>query len=145
MVSLTPLPFGKEIQGLEPSPITKMLVTLLHKEKIELSRESDVIEYDNFLPGGKGPVQDVLDVYDIEPSDMSFTVSDGTNTTHVTTTSDDDDISGIKLDEASHLALVNVELDGVVGTDFGIGISDSASIIGNNKRNTLITDLEPFN
>jgi hypothetical protein len=30
MVSLVPLPLGSDIQGLMPSPMTKMLVTLKH-------------------------------------------------------------------------------------------------------------------
>lgn len=94
--------------------------------------------------GSEGPVQDVLDMNDIEASNVSFTMSDSTDTTHVTTTSDNDDVSGVELDEASDFALFNVEFDSVVRADFGIGISDSASIMGNNEWNTLVTKLELF-
>lgn len=98
-----------------------------------------------FLPSSEGSVQDILDVYDIETSDVSFTMCDGTNTTHVTTTGDDDNVSGIKLDEAGHLVLVDIEFDGVVGADFGVGISDSTSVMGHNKWNAFVTSLELFN
>ena len=40
---------------------------------------------------------------DIEASNMSLTVGDGTDATHVTTTSHNDDVSGIKLDESGDL------------------------------------------
>jgi len=94
--------------------------------------------------GSKGSVQDVLDVHDIEASNVSFTVSDSTDTTHVTTASDNDYVSSVKLDEAGHFALFNVEFDGIIRTDVGIGVSDSASIMGNNVWNTLVTELELF-
>lgn len=83
-------------------------------------------------------------MHDIEASNVSFTMGDSTDTTHVTTTSDDDYVSSIKLDEAGHFVLFDVIFDGIVRADVGIGISDSTSVVCNNERNTLVTDLELF-
>lgn len=98
MVNLTPLPFGSEIQGFAPSPMRKMLVTLgqcVSDAIFEL--------HEMYQPCGKRPVKDILHVHDIETSNMSLTVCDGSNTTHVTTTSDNNDVIGIEFDETSDL------------------------------------------
>jgi riboflavin synthase alpha subunit len=42
-------------------------------------------------------------MYDIEATDMSFTVDDSSRTTHVTTTGDHDEVTSVELDEASDL------------------------------------------
>jgi hypothetical protein len=109
MVSLVPLPLGSEIQAFDPSPMTKMLEIL---RKFELDQIPPIFKVD--LPGGEGAVKDVLDVDNIEASDVTLTVGDGTNTSHVAAASDHDEVTSIKLDKLSDLASRDIELDGIV-------------------------------
>ena len=51
------------------------------------------------LTGSERVVYGILDVDDVEASIVTLTVSDDTNTTHVTTTSDHSDHTSIELDE----------------------------------------------
>lgn len=97
-----------------------------------------------FLPGGKRSIQDILDVYDIEPSNMSFTVRNSTDTTHVTTASDNDNVSSVELDETRDFALLYIVLDCIIGTDLGVGVSDSTSVVSDDERDTAGSDLEFF-
>lgn len=52
----------------------------------------------------EGVVNSVLDVDDTEATLVAFTVSEDTNTAHVTTTSNHADDTSIELDEVSDLA-----------------------------------------
>lgn len=89
---------------------------------------------------GKRPVEHILDVDNIEASDMSLTVGDGADTSHVATTSDDDHVSSIKLDESGDLALLQVVLDGIVGFDVRVWVADSSSIVGDDVWNTTVAN-----
>jgi hypothetical protein len=53
-------------------------------------------------------------VDNIEAPDVALTMGDGTRTTHVTSTSDHDEISSVELDKVSDLASGQVKLDSVV-------------------------------
>ena len=77
---------------------------------------------------------------DIEATDVLLTVSDDTSTTHVTSTSDDHDIASVKLDEISNLALLEVETNSVFDLDQRIGVTDGATVMGNNVGDTLVAD-----
>lgn len=77
------------------------------------------------LAGSEGVVNGVLDVDDIETTIVALTVSDNTNTTHVTTTSGHGDNTGVELDEVGDLASGNVNLDGVVDLDGGVRVTDA--------------------
>jgi hypothetical protein len=63
-------------------------------------------------------------VDNVEASVVALTVSDDTNTTHVTTTSDHDDHASVELDEVRDLASGEVNLDGVVDLDGGVRVAD---------------------
>jgi hypothetical protein len=76
------------------------------------------------LTSGELVVNSVLQVDNVEASVVALTVSDDTNTTHVTTTSDHDDHTGIELDEVRDLASGQVNLDGVVDLDGWVGVAD---------------------
>ena len=76
------------------------------------------------LTGGEGVVNGVLDVDDVETTIVSLTVSDDTDTTHVTTTGDHGDGAGVELDEVVDLASGEVDLDGVVDLDGGVGVAN---------------------
>jgi len=64
-------------------------------------------------------------VDDVETTIVALTVSDDTNTTQVTTTSDHDDHTGVEADEVGDLAGGNVDLDGVVDLDERVRVTDA--------------------
>lgn len=98
------------------------------------------------LTGGELVVNGVLDVDDVEATIVTLTVGDDTNTTHVTTTSGHGDDTSVETDEVGDLACWNVsascsvvssaaslliltggqvDLDGVVDLDSGVGETDT--------------------
>lgn len=79
---------------------------------------------------------------DIETTIVALTVGDDTNTTHVATTSDHGDSSSVEADEVGDLSGLNVDLDGVVDLDGGIGVTDGAGIVGDEVWNTLGAELD---
>lgn len=62
---------------------------------------------------------------DVETTIMSLTVSDDTNTTHVTTTSNHGDHTSIESNEVRDLSGRKIDLDGVVDLDGRIRESDT--------------------
>ena len=76
----------------------------------------------------------------IKTTNMSLTVDNNTSTTHVTTASDHANISNIELDEIGDLALLEIETDGIVGLDEGIGVADGAAVVGDDVWDALGTD-----
>ena len=91
-------------------------------------------------PCSEGTVKRILDVNDIETTNVLLTVDDNTNTTHVTAASDDDKVAGLELDEFRDLARLDLELHGVVDGNRGIGVTDGTAIVGGNVVNALGTD-----
>ena len=77
---------------------------------------------------------------DVEATNVFLTMYDYTGPTHVTTTSDNDGITGIELDVVRNLVLVDVEFDGVVGLDAGVGVAESPTIVGDDVGDALGTD-----
>ena len=73
----------------------------------------------------------------VEASNVPLTVHNDTRTTHVTTTSDHDNVTSIELDKVGNLALLEIVFDGVVNLDAGVGVTDSTSIVSDNIGNTL--------
>ena len=83
----------------------------------------------------------------VEATDVLLTVRDHTATTPVTTTSDEDKVASVELDEVGDLALLEVETNSVVDLDEGIGVTDGATVVGDDVGNTTVanghlTDLE---
>jgi hypothetical protein len=70
-------------------------------------------------------VNGILQVDNVEASVVALTVSDDTDTTHVTTTGNHDNDTSVELDEVGDLASGEVDLDGVVDLDGGVGVADS--------------------
>jgi uncharacterized protein YuzE len=64
-------------------------------------------------------------VDDVETSVVTLTVSDNTNTTHVTTTGSHGNDTSIELDEVGDLAGVEIDLDGVVDLDGRVWVTDT--------------------
>ena len=77
---------------------------------------------------------------DIETTNVLLTVHNNTSTTHVTATSDHDDVAGIELDVVDNFVLLKVELDSVVDLDGRIGVADGATVMRDNEGNTLGTN-----
>jgi len=77
------------------------------------------------LTGSELVVDGVLDVNNVETTIVSLTVSDDTNTTHVTTTSGHGDDTSVELDEVGDLARGEVDLDGVVDLDGWVWVTDA--------------------
>lgn len=85
-----------------------------------LSDDEDVA-----FSGSEGVVDGILDVNDVEASIVSLSVSNNTNTAHVTTTSDHSDHTSVELDEVGNLASSEVNLDSVVDLDGWVWVSDT--------------------
>jgi hypothetical protein len=91
--------------------------------------------------GGELAVENILDVDDIETSDVTLTVGDDTDTASVTTSGDHGNVTDLELDELVELASLQVELDSVVDLDQGIGVTESTTIVGDNEGDALGTEL----
>jgi len=88
-------------------------------------------------------------VNDIETSNVFLSVHNDTSPTHVTSTSDHDDVTGVELDIVDDFGLLNVVLDGVVDTDVGVRVTDGASVVGDDVGNSTAansdaTDFQEF-
>jgi hypothetical protein len=94
-------------------------------------------------------IERILDMDDIETTNMLLAVNDDTCTTHVATTSDHDDVAGVEGYEVGDFSLLKVKLYSVVDLNDWIGITDCASVVCDNVGDTLGTeghfaDLEKF-
>jgi len=90
--------------------------------------------------GGKLAIEHVLDVNNLETANMTLTVGDNTNTTHVTTTSDSSDVADFEFDELADFASLKVEFEGIVHFDEGVRIAQCTTVVGNNKGDALGAD-----
>jgi len=80
-------------------------------------------------------------VNDVEPSWNLLLVHDDTRSTHVTTTGNHDDVSGLKLDVVDNFVLDKVKLDSVVDFDSWVRVSDGSAVVGDDVWDTLGTEL----
>jgi len=79
-------------------------------------------------------------VDNVETTIVALTVSDNTNTTHVTTTSDHGNGASVELDEVGDLAGFQLNLDGVVDLDQRIRVADAAvenHVSGGSERGNI--------
>ena len=65
---------------------------------------------------------------------------DGSDTADVLSSSDHGDVANVKLAVSDDLAGVGVDLDGIVHLDRGVRVTDGASIVGDEVRDTTVTD-----
>jgi len=86
---------------------------------------------------GEGSVVGIFDVNDVETSMMLFTVSNDTNSTHVTTTSDKGQVTAVEFDKVSDLARFNIEFNSVVDFDERVGVTDGTTIVGGDSGDSL--------
>jgi hypothetical protein len=92
--------------------------------------------------GGEGVVDGVLDVDNVESSVVTLTVGDYTDTSHVTSSGDHGDGSGVEADDVNDLSGLEVDLDGVVDTDDGVGVTDGAGVVGDEVGDSLLSELD---
>ncbi len=100
------------------------------------------------LPSSEVIVNSIFNVDNVEPSIVTFTVSDDTNTTHVATTSYHCDDAGIEADEVSDFSSCEVDLDCVVDLDGRVWVTNSIrsiSICGISNQTLVqrLIDAEP--
>ncbi len=79
----------------------------------------------------------VLDVHDIECSWVLLAADEGSNTTSVTSTSDEHLHTVVELDEVSNLAGSEVDLDRVSDSDAWVWVADGATVVGDNDWDAL--------
>jgi hypothetical protein len=79
-------------------------------------------------------------VDNIEATNVLLAMDDNSRTTHIATAGDDNNVTSIKMDEVSNFVLLNIELDGVVRLDGRVRVADGAAIVGNDVRDTTVTD-----
>lgn len=115
--------------------MTKMLVTLKFVSVIVIYEK----KYYN-SPSGESPVERILDVDDIETTNVLLPVYNDTSPAHVASTGNHDDVTSIELDKVGNLALLNIELDGVVNTDKGVRVTNSAAVVGDDVGNTTVSE-----
>ena len=76
-------------------------------------------------------------MYNIEISNVLLSVYDDTHSSHVTSTSDHDEISRVKFDELGDFVLLKVELDGIVDSDQRVRVTNCTTIVSNDMGDTL--------
>jgi len=87
----------------------------------------------------------ILDVNDIERSRVSLSVNDDTYSTQVTTSSDHNYVSNVELDKVGDLSSLDIELDAIIDSNKGIGVSNGSSVVKNNIRNSLGSNSQLLN
>ena len=129
------LPFLSQIHNLVRDGVSTSAVTLLSDGELDTlalgQRDPGLVlanDENVALTGGEAVVNGILDVDNVEASVVALTVSDDTNTTHVTTTSDHDDGAGVELDEIGDLAGGEVNLDSVVDLDQRVRVADARQL-----------------
>jgi hypothetical protein len=96
------------------------------------------------LPRSKSMIGSILDVNDIIPPMMSFTMRHNANTPNVVPGGDHGDIPDIKFDVASDFPSFKVVADCVADFDGGIGVADCSGIVGDEVGDALGTELDAF-
>jgi hypothetical protein len=78
-------------------------------------------------------------MHDIEPPDVFLAMDDDARTAHVAPAGYD---AGVKLDIVDELCLLEVEPDGIVDLDGGIGVADGAAVVtvGDDVENAASAD-----
>ncbi len=77
------------------------------------------------LPSSKRIVDGILNVNNVEASIMTLTVSDDTNTAHITSTSNHSNHTSIELDKVGNLAGGKIDLHSVVDFDGRVRVTDT--------------------
>ena len=90
--------------------------------------------------GGEGVALGVLDGDDVEGTLVALNVLEGTDAAGVAALGEHDEAAELELEDVGHLAGGNVDLDGVVDLDVGVGVADGASVVGDEDGDLLAGD-----
>jgi len=93
------------------------------------------------LTGCERVVNGILDVNDVETSIVTFTMSDNTDTAHVTTTGDHCNNTRIELDEIGDLASREINLDGVIDLNSWVRVTKGPSIVRDQEWDSTLSQL----
>src|SRR5512142_1791339 len=137
--------------------VSQTLVTFFNKDQLNslALRQTNVRlvaranDEDIGQTGSEYMTLSIRNMHNIEGAGMSFTVDNGTDTTQISTSSDHAQVAGIELDVIGDFASGNINLYGIVSLDQGIGVTDGATVMGNNEWYTLgaqlcLADLAQF-
>jgi hypothetical protein len=72
----------------------------------------------------------------IKTSDVLFSVHNDTRPAHVAPASDHNNVSSVKFDKVSDLALLEIKFNSIVGFDSRIRVTNCASVVSDNMRNS---------
>jgi len=72
----------------------------------------------------------------IKAPSMLLPVHDDTSSAHVAPTGNQNNVSGVEFDEVSDFALFKIKFDSVIDFNSRIGITNCASVMGDNVRNS---------
>ena len=102
-----------------------------------------------YAPCSELPVKRILDVDDVVSPDVFLAMHDNAGPSHVASTRDHDDISGVEFDEINDFALLKVILYGVVDFDHRVRVANRTAVVGDDMWDALCangdsTDLEEF-
>ena len=90
--------------------------------------------------GGEGVAGGVLDVDDLEAARVLLQLGDHADATDVSAARDLHQVAHLEGDSLDDLAGLEVDLDGVVRLDVGVGVSDSSAVVGGEVRDALLAD-----
>jgi len=100
-----------------------------------LSNDNTVI-----LSGAERVVVGVLNVGNVVRTVVDFDVLEDTDATDIVSSSDEDTGTVLELEAGIDVTGGEVELDGVVDVDLGVGVTDGSSVMGDDVRNLVLTD-----
>lgn len=91
-------------------------------------------------PGGEGVALGVLDGDDVKGSLVALDVLEGTDAAGVAALGEHDHGAELEGEDVGHLAGGDVDLDGVVDLDVGVGVADGPAVVGDADGNLLPGD-----
>jgi len=94
--------------------------------------------------GRERSVDDVADMDNVVAPDVFLSAEDGANSALVTTPSAHDKTSDLEWKGVDDLVLDQVKLDGVVDLDDWVGVTNGATIVSYDERDTLVPKLNTF-
>ena len=129
------LALGQRYPGLDAFSDDENIGDTARKHKLVKVKNNRV-----HIPRSECSVKGVFDMDNIKTSDMLLSVHNETRPTHVAPASDYNDVSSVKFDEVSDLALLEIIFDSIIGFNSRIGITNRASVVGDNVGNAAGTN-----
>ena len=111
-----------------------------NKRENSLTNDEDVRH-----TGGERVSIGILDVSNIERTRVLLDVLENTNTTQIVTASDHGEVSRGELDVIDDLSGGQVDLDGVLLTNIGVGVTESATVVSGEEGDGLVSELSLAN